>query len=56
MGHPLGEPVTVTHTDSEIDLAYAEIHRLRRIIQDYAAICKQSQAEIAQLREKLNAR
>lgn len=52
----MGATVTVTHTDSELDLAYAEIRRLQRIIQDYAAICKHSAAEIAQLREKLNAR
>jgi hypothetical protein len=56
MGNPMGEAVTVTTTESELDLAYAEISRLRRIIQDYAAICKHGAAEIAQLREKLNAR
>lgn len=56
MGEPMGETVTVTHTESELDLAYAEIRRLQRIIQDYAAICKHSAAEIAQLRERLNAR
>ena len=56
MGSPLGETVTVTNTESELDLAYAEIRRLKLIIRDYAAICKQSQAEIARLRERLNAR
>lgn len=54
MGHPLGEAVTVTTTESELDLAYAEIRRLKQIIQDYAAICKHSQAEIARLRSRLN--
>ena len=54
MGNPMGEAVTVTTTESELDLAYAEIGRLRRIIQDYAAICKHCQAEIARLRSRLN--
>lgn len=56
VGSPLGETVTVTHTDSELDLAYAEIRRLQRIIQDYAAICKHSGEEIAHLRRIMNAR
>ena len=54
MGNPMGEAVTVTTTESELDLAYAEISRLKRIIQDYAAICKHCAAEIAQLRSRLN--
>ena len=58
MGEPMGETADVTTTvitsESELDLAYAEIRRLRRIIQDYAAICKHSQAEIARLRSRLN--
>ena len=58
MGEPMGETADVTTTvitsESELDLAYAEIRRLKRIIQDYAAICKHSQAEIARLRSRLN--
>ena len=58
MGQPLGETADVTTTvitsESELDLAYAEIRRLKRIIQDYAAICKHSQADIARLRSRLN--
>lgn len=58
MGQPLGETADVTTTvitsESELDLAYAEIRRLKRIIQDYAAICKHSQADLARLKEKLN--
>jgi hypothetical protein len=54
MGNPMGEAVTVTTTESELDLAYAEISRLKRIIQDYAAICKHCAAEIARLRSRLN--
>ena len=58
MGQPLGEVADVTTTvitsESELDLAYAEIRRLKRIIQDYAEICQHSQAEIARLRSRLN--
>lgn len=58
MGQPLGETADVTTTvitsESELDLAYAEIRRLKRIIQDYAAICKHSQADLARLRSRLN--
>lgn len=58
MGQPLGETADVTTTvitsESELDLAYAEIRRLKRIIQDYAEICKHSQADIARLRSRLN--
>ena len=54
MGETADVTTTVITSESELDLAYAEIRRLKRIIQDYAAICKHSQAEIARLRSRLN--